>query len=598
MLGFFLWLLAAAVSAGPAFAAVIERVSVASDGSQAEYSSLAPAVSAEGRYVAFDSHASNLVPEDANDTTDVFRHDRSTGETIRVSVASDGAEANGPSQYPSINADGRYIAFRSEATNLVAPSPLSLPAVYVHDCETGDTVLVAEGVDGFPSISYDGRFVACATYYGLGPIYLHDLLTGETEAVSVASDGHIASSATYPDLSAHASRIVFSSSAADLVPGDTNGYLDVFIRDRATSTTFRANMAGDSAQADGPTGSITAISPDGRYITFDSRAANLVAHDTNGLGDVFIHDTDTGATNRANLSTVGAQTEEYDSYSPDISSHGRYVVFVSADPGLIADDTNGRQDVFIRDTVAGTTERASVAFDGSEANGPSWWAAISASGRCVAFLSEASNLVPDDTNEWSDIFVYDQPTFPDASTGFWAYFEVEACHTAAIVQGYPDGLYRPGLTIIRDQMAVYISRALAGGEEYVPTGPAQATFPDVPTDYWAYDHIEYTVANNVVQGYEDGDYHPDWEVTRGQMAVFVARSVVTPTGEAGLSAYEPPEVASFADVPTTYWCYKHVEYCKGSGIVAGYPDGTYKPTQYVTRDQMAVYIQRAFQLPL
>jgi hypothetical protein len=204
-------------------------------------------------------------------------------------------------------------------------------------------------------------------------------------------------------------------------------------------------------------------------------------------------------------------------------------------------------------------------------------------------------------DEWASrvhLFRLIATLFPDVPWGFWAIREINALAEANIVQGYPDGLYRPGLTITRDQMAVYISRALAGGEEHVPPGPAQATFPDVPTDYWAYDHIEYTVANNVVQGYEDGNYHPDWEVTRGQMAVFVARSVVTPTGEAGLLAYEPPEVASFPDVPTTYWCYKHVEYCKQSGIVAGYPDGTYRPTQYVTRDQMAVYIQRAFQLPL
>jgi N-acetylmuramoyl-L-alanine amidase len=241
-----------------------------------------------------------------------------------------------------------------------------------------------------------------------------------------------------------------------------------------------------------------------------------------------------------------------------------------------------------------------VASDGRQGDNGSLpdMPAMSSDTRYIAFSSDARNLVPNDTNDCADVFVRDRLTFPDVPLDHWAFYDVGACNMAGIVRGYPDGLYHPNVKITRDQMAVYISRALAGGEEYVPTGPAQATFPDVPADHWAFDEVEYAVANNVVQGYEDGNYHPDWELTRAQMAVFIARSVVTPTGEAGLAGYDPPDVPSFPDVPSGYWSYKHIEYCKERGIVAGYPDGTYKPTQYVTRDQMAVYLQRAFRLPM
>jgi hypothetical protein len=187
------------------------------------------------------------------------------------------------------------------------------------------------------------------------------------------------------------------------------------------------------------------------------------------------------------------------------------------------------------------------------------------------------------------------PGYPEEmDDGHWAYWNVEACVDADVVRGYPDGLYRPTKVVTRDQMAVYISRALAGGD--IPDGPATPTFPDVPTDYWAYKNIEYAAANNVVQGYGDGSYQPTWAVTRGQMAVFVARAVATPTGEAGLADYVPPEAPTFSDVDPGFWSYVHIEYLAENDIVSGYPDGSYRPFARVTRDQMAVYVARAFGL--
>ena len=188
-------------------------------------------------------------------------------------------------------------------------------------------------------------------------------------------------------------------------------------------------------------------------------------------------------------------------------------------------------------------------------------------------------------------------TFPDVPCDYWCHDAIEAVRTYDIVEGYRDGLYRPRLIVDRGAMAVYVSRGLSGGKTHVPAGPAEPSFPDVPADFWAYDAVEYAVANNVVQGYLDGKYHADWDVTRGQMAVFIARAIATPTGEAGLVDYEPPATPTFGDVATTYWSYKHIEYLAEHGVVRGYLDGYYRPAWYVTRDQMAVYIARAFELP-
>jgi hypothetical protein len=186
--------------------------------------------------------------------------------------------------------------------------------------------------------------------------------------------------------------------------------------------------------------------------------------------------------------------------------------------------------------------------------------------------------------------------FPDVPPEHWAFLEIGACSEAGIVAGYPDGSYRPSDPVTRDQMAVYISRALVGGEDNVPAGPDTPTFGDVLSDDWAYRHIEYCFAQGVVEGYSEEEYRPDLAVTRDQMAVYIARAIATPTGEAGLIGYDPPETPTFPDVPETFWCYKHVEYCVEHGVVQGYEDGLYRPERVVTRDQMAVYVARAFEL--
>jgi len=194
--------------------------------------------------------------------------------------------------------------------------------------------------------------------------------------------------------------------------------------------------------------------------------------------------------------------------------------------------------------------------------------------------------------------------FPDTPWDFWAVAEIAACVRASIVLGYGDGTYRPGLPVTRDQMAVYISRALAGGDESVPDPDCTSNpFTDVACDHWARKHIQYCVAADVVQGYPEGDYKPAVKVTRDQMAVYVARSICDPTGEDGLAGYVSADPRDFADVPNAgygddgtepFWAYSHVGYCVENGVVQGYDDGLYHPDWEVTRDQMAVYVARAF----
>jgi hypothetical protein len=192
-------------------------------------------------------------------------------------------------------------------------------------------------------------------------------------------------------------------------------------------------------------------------------------------------------------------------------------------------------------------------------------------------------------------------SFSDVPATFWAWKQIEAAAAAGVVQGYPEGDYQPTSTVTRDQMAVFIARAMCEGDANVPDGPETASFPDVPntgygadgTDpFWAYKYIEYAVANHVTVGYEDGLYHPDWEVTRGQMAAFMARAMCG--GEEYVP--DPPGSPRFPDVTEAVnsWCYKHVEYIAGQGVTLGYPDGLYHPEVNVARDQMAVYISRAF----
>jgi hypothetical protein len=185
--------------------------------------------------------------------------------------------------------------------------------------------------------------------------------------------------------------------------------------------------------------------------------------------------------------------------------------------------------------------------------------------------------------------------FRDVPLDFWSYEHINACINAGIVTGFPEGDYKPDQEVTRAQMAVYVSRGVAGGEENVPEPTADPGFTDVDDTHWAYQYICYAVDQNVAQGFPEGDYKPEQEVTRGQMAVYMARAMVAPTTSV-LADYVPADPENFPDVPTDHWAYTYVEFCVEQGVVGGFPEGDYKPDQEVTRAQMAVYVARAFDL--
>jgi Tol biopolymer transport system component len=398
------------------------RASVSGSGQEANNISRSASISADSRFVAFWSYASNLVPDDTNGRPDVFVHDRLTGQTSRVSVSSDGLEGNENSYYPSISADGRFVAFYSAASNLVPDDTNGHWDVFVRDRQTGETTrasVSSNGEQGYggsfdPSISADGRYVA---FWSLADnlvpgdtnqkadIFVRDRVSGETTRVSVSSDGEESNlHSGSPSISADGRFVAFDSYATNLVPGDTNARSDVFVHDRETGQTARLSISGSGQQ--GNDGSyVPSISAAGRFVAFYSSASNLVPEDTNGYSDVFVHDAQTGQTIRVSVSNDGAQANR-DSEYPSISADGRSVAFWSYASNLVPGDTNAKADVFVRERRARQTARVSVSGSGEEGNSYSLNPSISADGRSVAFHSAASNLVPGDTNGREDVFVH------------------------------------------------------------------------------------------------------------------------------------------------------------------------------------------------
>jgi Tol biopolymer transport system component len=305
------------------------------------------------------------VPGDRNFSDDVFVHDIQTGETERVSVDSSGVEGNGRSFYPSISADGRYVAFESSAKNLVPGDTNSDWDVFVHDRQTGVTERVSVNSRGrqgndwshSSSISADGRYVAFASWANnLAPgdtnrtndVFVHDRQTGMTDRGSVNSSGVGGNSySLHPSISADGRYVAFESLSDNLVPGDTNGISDVFVHDRETAVTERVSV--DSLGGEGNNQSVGAsVSGDGRYVAFSSSADNLVPGDTNGQMDVFVHDRQTGVTERLSVNSRGTEGDR-DSQVPAISGNGRYMTFESLAKNLAPGDTNGLNDVFVHD---------------------------------------------------------------------------------------------------------------------------------------------------------------------------------------------------------------------------------------------------------
>ncbi len=403
---------------GPAWTV---RASVGATGLGADGRSFSPAVSASGRFVSFASLATNLVSGDTNATYDVFVRDLRAGTTERVSVDSGEAEGNGASGDGSaLSADGRYVAFYSFASNLTTPDTNGVHDVFVRDRVDGTTECVSLDSFGVPgngssvacSLSADGRFVAFLSAAsnlvaldtnGVQDVFVRDRLSGTTARVSVDSSGVQGNGhAVQVRISADGRHVAFTSLASNHVPSDTNGVPDVFVHDRVTGVTERVSVSSTGAQASGEAAE-GAPSADGRYVAFYSSAANLVALDTNGVGDIFVRDRLTGTTARVSIDSSGGQAGAFSSW-PTISNDGRCVAFESLADDLVSGDTNGTWDVFVHDRASGATTRASLGRFGDEAAGPCRNPVISAAGHLVAFSSTAG-LVPMDSNALEDVFV-------------------------------------------------------------------------------------------------------------------------------------------------------------------------------------------------
>jgi len=400
----------------------ITRVSVDSSGAEGNGDSHSPSISADGRYVVFASFASNLVSGDTNNAEDIFLRDTKMGNTTRISVDSNGKQANGDSFDPTISADGRYVAFDSNASNLVSGDTNGVIDVFLRDTQTNTTTRISvdsNGVQGnnyseFPSISADGRYVAfdsgasnlvSGDTNGVDDIFLHDKQTGTTTRLSVDSSGKQGNdNSDSPSISADGHYVAFYSYASNLVSGDTNNRVDVFLRDRQAGTTTRLSVNSSGVQ--GNDDSLNpAISADGRDVAFSSYATNLASGASNGSSNIYLRDTQTASTTRLSANSSGVSGNGDSDFS-SISGDGRYVAFSSIASNLVSGDTNGiDDDIFLRDTQMDTITRLSVDSGGLQGNNDSSHPSISGNDLYVVFESNASNLVSGDTNGKSDIFV-------------------------------------------------------------------------------------------------------------------------------------------------------------------------------------------------
>lgn len=407
---------------------IVTRVSVNSNGDQADFHSRYATLNSDGRIVAFHSSASNLSPGDFPGQ-DIYIHDRLTGMTTKVSVDSTGVAANSHSYWPSLSTDGNIVVFQSSADNLIVSDTNNKSDIFVHNRLTGNTIRTSvhsAGNEGnnasdHPDISADGRFVTFhSAASNLVPgdtnvstdIFVHDIQTALTTRVSVISTGDEANdNSFYPVISADGQIVAFNSAATNLVADDNNEFADIFVHNRLTGKTTRLskNNAGDEANGDSM---YPALSSDGRIVAFYSSATNLVPDDNNKIGDIFVHDRQTGETNRVSVDSNGDEAN-YLSWSPDISGDGRIVAFRSHASNLVPDDTNNKQDIFLHDRETGKSKLVSVDINGQEGNFHSHDPSLNHDGHVVAFVSEASNLVTDDTNQQPDIFVHDLSPYCD-----------------------------------------------------------------------------------------------------------------------------------------------------------------------------------------
>lgn len=390
---------------------------------QANSYSYNPSISSNGGFVAFDSMATNLVLGDSNGVTDIFIHESTTGLTEILTLNTAGVPGNGHSTNPSISSNGRYIAFHSEANDLVVADTNIWKDVFVHDRLTGITERVSVssfGAEGNgdsvnAAISADGRFVAfesianslvASDSNGAWDIFVHDRNTGSTERVSIGAAGEANGNSFSPTISSNGHHVAFSTEADNLVAGDLNGRGDICVRDRNTGITELVSVDSFGAQGDHHS-AFPSISADGSVVAFESWASNLVSGDSNSTNDIFVRDRTNGITNRVSVDSFGSEASSSNE-APSISADGLHVAYLSYASNLVQVDTNSLADIFVHNRATSTTQRVSVSSLGAQSNGVTYFSSITDDGSQVAFYSWAQSLVPGDTNQTYDIFVHDR----------------------------------------------------------------------------------------------------------------------------------------------------------------------------------------------
>jgi len=406
-------------------AAQSERLSVSSSGAQGDDGSYGPATSADGRFTAFLSRATNLVAGDENGRCDVFVRDAQTGSTERVSLTSSGGESTEGAECfvtPAISGDGSRVAFASSATDLAPGDSGRWTDVFVRDRVAGTTMRVSEAAAGEeaagnslePAISADGGTVAFTSgadnlvpgsSASLGTVYARDLATGAIEWVAPADDDLGGPGASYQaSLSADGRFVAFGSSDAGLVEGDTNLRPDVFVRDRIADATTRVSVDSQGGEAEYETSrqgsGDPSISADGRYVAFTSDARDLVPGVTANPIQIYVRDRLAGVTTIESVNSAGDEGTGGDSLAPSISGDGGVVAFHTEANNLYPGHVFGSADIVVRDRVAATTRALTVARSSEEL---SIFPSLSANGSFVTFGSLAT-LVAADTNGVIDVY--------------------------------------------------------------------------------------------------------------------------------------------------------------------------------------------------
>jgi hypothetical protein len=397
------------------------RVSVPSGGGLANNFSDVPAISTDGRYVVFSSRASNLAAADTNGVDDVFVHDVLTGTTERVSVATGGAEGNGFSREGSISANGRFVAFVSAATNLVPDDTNNQSDVFVRDRQSATTSRVSVGPGGVQGnfgaiqavISANGRYVAFVgssnnlvanDTNSLLDIFRFDRDTSETIRINVSTGGGqaVGGHTFRPSISADGSFVAFDTEATNMISGDTNGLADVFVRDVQANTTTRVSVGPGGVQGNNVSNS-PSISADGRFVSFSSASTNFAS---NGHIGIFVRDRQNPATTSP-VAVVDSNATQGRPIRSMISGDGAFVCFDTVQ------NPTSQITLVKRETLAKTL--LSVAPNGDPANGSAIECMVNGDGSVTAFRTVASNLVPGDTNNQVDVFVRKIPGNSTAS---------------------------------------------------------------------------------------------------------------------------------------------------------------------------------------